>query len=161
MALSLSGRFQETTFFDVLEILRLHKATGTIVCVHDRVEKSVCVKNGQVIFASSTDIQDRLGEVLVKAGKISRSQLEKVLQLHQKSAGLIKIGALFVENGYLTPKDLFNGLKLQVNQILHSVLTWNTGEYRFEERLPDNVIPLVINIEDLLRDAKRQSKKKA
>jgi hypothetical protein len=158
MALSLSGNLIETPFSDVLAVLHQQKATGTLICGSGSAERSIHVKNGQIIFATSKDERDRLGEVMVAAGKITRSQLEQALSLHQKSAGLKKIGAIFVENRFVTPKDLFNGLKLQVRRIIHHLFLMTEGSYHFEERMPAEVIPLQINMEELLREVIDQMK---
>lgn len=159
MGLRLSGNFREISFSDVLAVLRQQQATGTLVCVAQSVEKSIVVKDGQIIFASSRDERDRLGEIMVQAGKITRTQLNKAVSIHQKSAGLKKIGAIFVENGFVAPKDLFNGLKQQVRKIIQSLFLLNDGSYRFEETLPPDVIPLQINMEDLLREIVEQMRK--
>ncbi len=159
MPLTLSGNFSDTPITDVISILRLQKATGTLTCTAAAVEKSLYVEGGQIIFATSKDERDRLGEVLVREGMITRIQLERSLQAHRKSAGVKKIGAIFVENGYVSPKDLFNGLKVQVRTIILSLLLMHEGHYRFEEQLPADVIPLPINMEDVLRDVIQQMKK--
>jgi len=158
MALSLTGNLTETPFSDVITDLRLQTATGTLTCGAGTGARSVYVKSGQIIFATSNDERDRLGEVMVAAGKITRSQLERALSLHQKSAGLKKIGAIFVENGFVTPKDLFNGLKLQVRGIIHHLFLLTEGPYQFDERMPADVIPLQINMEELLREVIEQMK---
>jgi hypothetical protein len=158
MALSLSGDLVEKPFSDIISVLSLQKATGTLTCGTGKSEKSVYVKSGQIIFATSQDEHDRLGEVMVRSGKITRSQLERALKLHKKSVGLKKIGAIFVENGFVTPKDLFNGLKLQVRGIIHSLFHLTEGPYRFDERMPADVIPLQINMEELLREVIQQMK---
>jgi hypothetical protein len=152
MALSLSGNLIETPFSDVIAVLRQQKATGTLTCGTGTDEKSLYVKNGHIIFATSKDERDRLGEIMVKDGMITRSQLDRALKFLQSSAGLKKIGAIFVENGFVSPKDLFNGLKMQVRGIIHSLFLLTEGPYKFEEVLPADVIPLQINIEELLRE---------
>jgi hypothetical protein len=158
MALSHSGNLNETPFSDVIAKLCQQEATGTLTCRAKGTEKSVYLKNGQIIFSTSKDENDRLGEIMVKNGRITRSQLERSLDLHRKSAGLKKIGAIFVENGFISPKELFNGLKLQVKGIIYSLFLLTEGTYQFEERLPADTIPLQINMEDLLRDVIQQMK---
>ena len=158
MTLSLSGNLIETPFSDVIAVLRQQKATGTLTCGTGTSEKSLYVKNGHIIFATSKDARDRLGEIMVKNDKITRGQLERALKLHQNSAGLKKIGAIFVENGFVSPKDLFNGLKTQVRGIIHSLFLLTEGPYTFEEHLPEDVIPLQINMEELLREVIQQMK---
>ncbi len=152
MALTLSGNLSQTPLTDILSTLRQQKATGTLTCDTDTGAKCLYVQDGQIIFATSKDEHDRLGEVMVREGKITRAQLERALQTHQKSAGIKKIGAIFVENGYVSPKDLFNGLKVQVRTIISSLFLLNEGAYRFDERLPPDVIPLPLNMEELLRE---------
>ena len=159
MALSLSGDFRETPFSDVIAVLRLQKASGTLTCSAADGSKSIFVKGGQIIFATSQDERDRLGEILVRTGKITRTQLTKALDVHRKSAGLKKIGAVFVEQGLVTPKDLFQALKDQVRGIIHSLLVLAEGMYRFEETMPSDVIPLQINMEELLQEVIEQLKK--
>lgn len=158
MALSLSGNLIETPFSDVIAVLRQQKATGTLTCGSGSNEKSLYVKNGNIIFATSKDENDRLGEIMVKNGQITRIQLERALKLHQNSAGLKKIGAIFVENGFVSPKDLFNGLKLQVRAIILSLFLLTEGPYNFIEQLPADVIPLQIDMEDVLREVIQQMK---
>jgi len=161
MGLTLSGNFKETSFSDVIAVLRQQQATGTLVCSAQSAEKNIVVKNGQIIFAFSNDEYDRLGEIMVQTGKITRQQLDMALDMHQKSAGLKKIGAIFVESGFVAPKDLFNGLKLQVRKIIQSLFLLNEGTYHFNEILPPDVIPLQINMEDLLREVLGQMKKRS
>jgi hypothetical protein len=158
MALTLSGNLIETPFSDVIAVLRQQKATGTLVCGTGTDEKSLYVKNGNIIFATSKNARDRLGEIMVTYGTITRDQLERALKLLKNSAGLKKIGAIFVENGFVSPKDLFNGLKMQVKVIIHSLFLLTEGPYHFEERLPSDVIPLQINMEELLREVIEQMK---
>ena len=67
MALSLSGNLIEIPFSDVLAVLNQQKATGTLTCGTGNAERSIYVNNGQIIFATSKDERDRLGEVMVAA----------------------------------------------------------------------------------------------
>ena len=82
MELNLSGKFSVTSFSDVIAVIRQQQATGTLVCISKGMEKTVVVKQGQIIFASSRDERDRLGEILVQAGKLTRQQLNSALDVH-------------------------------------------------------------------------------
>ncbi|HTF99308.1 MAG TPA: DUF4388 domain-containing protein [Nitrospirota bacterium] len=159
MTLLLSGNIRKTPLPDMLENLRSSKATGSLALQKGGVEKRIYVKEGRIIFASSTDPRDRLGDSLVRAGKLSRANLEQALVLYKKSAGLKKMGAILVENGFVPPKELFNGLKIQVKDIIFSLLLWEEGAFVFEERLPVDVIQLQINIQELIAELITRIKK--
>jgi hypothetical protein len=150
MSIPSSGKIQATPLSDILEYLRQGEKTGTLTVRRDNIAKSIYLKGGQIVFATSADPSDRLGECLVKAGKLSREKLEHALQLYNKHAGLKKMGAILVENGLVPPKELFNGLKIQVRDIISSLFLWPDGDYRFEDRLPSDIIQLQINFQELI-----------
>jgi hypothetical protein len=152
MPIPLSGNIQTTPLSDILEDLRKSKATGTLTISGSGMVKSIYVKAGAIVFAASSDTKDRLGEILVKCCKLTKENLGHALQLYNKSAGLKKMGAILVENGFLTPKDLFSGLKIQVKDIIFSLFLWPEGEFRFEKQLPSDVIQLQINIHELISE---------
>jgi hypothetical protein len=148
----LSGKIQTTPLPVILESLQKEKATGTLTVSCRGVERCIHVKDGQIIFATSSDVHDRLGETLVKEGMISKEKLETALKLYSKNVGLKKLGAILVENGFISPKDLFSGLKAQVKDIIYNIFLWDDAEYRFEGRLPADIIKLQINLQELLME---------
>jgi len=152
MPISLSGKIQEQPLSDILEVLRQMKATGTLTVKRDAVTKNIYIRDGQIVFATSTEAHDRLGEILVNAGLLSPKNMDYALQLYQKGGGLKKLGAVLVENGLVAPKELFNGLKLQVKNIIYTLFLWHDGDYQFEERLPSDIIPLQINFQELIAE---------
>jgi hypothetical protein len=105
---------------------------------------------GDAIFASSTCEEDRLGEMLVKAKKITIQQFEESVELLKLKKK--RQGAILVELGYLTPKDLFWGVKYQVKEIIYSLFTLDYAKYEFiEGDLPQNeVITLKMSMGNLL-----------
>jgi hypothetical protein len=161
MSLPSSGNIREVPLPVVLQDLQQGKATGALVVRRSGVEKCIYVKNGQIVFATSSDGHDRLGEVLVKAGLLSREHLETALKVYKKNVGLKKIGAILVENGFLSPRDLFAGLKSQVKDILYGLFLWDDAEYRFEDRLPPDIIQLQFDLPELIREIIARIKREA
>jgi hypothetical protein len=83
---------------------------------------------------------------------LSRANLETALQISKRIAGFKKLGAILVENGFVTPKDLFAGLKLQVKEIIYSIFILDEGAYHFDKDLPPDIIPLQINMQKLIQE---------
>ncbi len=161
MSKPLSGNIKDTPLSEILEKLGRERATGTLtVCTAD-AKKSVHMKDGHIIYASSTDAHDRLGEILVREGKLSRENLEAALQLHKRTGGFKKLGALLVEKGFIAPQKLFAGLKTQVKEIIYSLFLEENAQYGFEENLPSDIIQLQINIEELIVEIIQRIKQEA
>jgi len=88
--------------------------------------------------------------MLVKAGKISLEQYDKSVELLKTSKK--RQGAILVDLGYITPKDLFWGVKYQVKEIIYSIFQLEDGAYEFNENAipPDEVITLKISMNNLI-----------
>jgi hypothetical protein len=152
MAIPPSGNLKTTSLSDLIENLRAGIFSGTLVIQRKDISKNIYFKDGVIVFASSTDTNDRLGETLVRLGKISQQQLDRALSQFRQNAGLKKMGAVLVESGAIPAKDLFNGLKLQIREIVVSVFLMPDGTYRIERNLPTDLIVLPMDMQELIRE---------
>ena len=131
MKIPLQGSIKDTSLVKILIHLTRSKKTGTLTVSTPSAIKKIYLKMGDVIFASSTYEDDRLGEMLLKAGEITVKQYDESVRI-LKSTGK-KQGAILVELGYLTPKELFLGLKYQVNEIIQGMFLLEDAQYEFRE----------------------------
>ena len=131
MEIPLKGNIRNISLVKILMYLNRNIKTGTLTVSPSSVTKNIYMKMGDVIFASSTYEDDRLGEMLLKAGKITVEQYDKSVEVLQSTGK--RQGAIFVELGYLTPKEIFWGLKYQVNEIIQSMFLLEDAEYIFRE----------------------------
>src|SRR5512139_733633 len=119
MSIPFRGNLRDYSLPRILIELNRSRETGTLSITTSHFTKKIYIREGNVIFASSTFEDDRLGEMLIKAGKITMGQYDKSVEL-LKSTGK-RQGAILVELGYITPKDLFWGVNYQVKEIIYSL----------------------------------------
>ncbi len=150
MDIPFKGNLKDFSLTSILIELNRDRATGTLSVTTPLFTKNIYVRDGSVIFASSTFEDDRLGEMLVKAGKISLEQYDKSVEILKASGK--RQGAILVDLGYITPKDLFWGVKYQVKEIIYSLFQLEEGVYEFNENAvpPDEVITLKISMNNLI-----------
>jgi len=72
----LKGELSLLPLPDILQHLRSSAGTGILSVVSGTTRKSLYVKGGRVVFASSNVPNDRLGEVLIRENKITVEQYE-------------------------------------------------------------------------------------
>jgi hypothetical protein len=127
---SFKGDLAEISLPDVLEFLRTSRKTGILTFRQDRVKKTLHIKEGNVIFASSNLQEERLGDLLLARGIIEKEQF-------QKSAALLTFkkrqGRILVEIGAITPKQLWDGVQDQIRHIAYSLFNWHSGVFYFAE----------------------------
>jgi len=128
---------------DVLGLVHGEGKSGFLYFSHHDHAKAVYLHRGEVVFASSNLKVDRLGECLLRAGVITLEQLREVERLHSPPA---RFGLVFVERGILTPRELWHGVKYQVEEIVRSLFAYTTGTVYFWEGevQPDNVVRLAL-----------------
>ncbi len=136
--------------------LNAAKRNGTVVFENDDVVKKVYFSAGDIISASSSQSEDRLGEWLVRTGVITRQQCDSVSELFKQTGE--KEGKILVDQGIITQAALMEGVKSHVKQIIVSILNWRDGSYVFEENvLPaSDIIPLQISTGNLIIEGLRE-----
>ena len=145
----LKGQIAELPVPDVHQHLRQSQSTGILTLVAGGARKALYVKDGRVVFASSNLPNDRLGEILLREGKITVEEYEASIRAITKGK---RQGKVLVEMGALSPKDLWEGVQFQVQEIVYGVFQWDEGQFHFEEStLPEKErITVDLDIQDLI-----------
>jgi hypothetical protein len=91
----------------------------------------VSLLEGQVVGADTRkrNLEDLLGSVLVRTGRITDAQLQESLRL-QKST-LQRLGYILIQSGFVSEQDLQDALRIQVTQIVYRLFRWRSGRYQF------------------------------
>lgn len=152
MEFPLKGDLRDFSLIRVLQEINAAGASGILSVTARDFKKNIYIKRGEAVFASSTFTGDRLGEMLVKAGKISDRELADAAALITSKGK--RLGAILVELGYLSPKNLFWGVKYQVKEIILSLFGLEYGTYEFcEGCMPEEeVITLKMKMQDLINE---------
>jgi curved DNA-binding protein CbpA len=153
--ISPSGDIRNMTIPWLFQDLRKEKETGTVVFSRDEDLKKVFFKNGDILFASSNLDQDRLGEFLLRTGRITSAQFDKSSETVIKTGK--KLGAVLFEMGILTAQDLVSQVKLQIKEIVLKLFNWRDGRYQFDDgSLPvSEIIPIHMSTGDLILEGVR------
>ncbi len=115
---------------DLLRTIYTDRRTGTLILTQGDVRKQVFFELGQIVFASSTRNEDRIGETLVRHGKLTREQLTAVLGFLTPGQHL---GNFLIEQGALNPRELISYVNFQIIDIIYSLFSWTVGNYEFAQ----------------------------
>ena len=131
--MALEGTIKDFGLPDIFQLIGLQRKTGILSLTNEKDEETVTVtfENGMVVMADSTGnrLEDRLGNVLVKQGKISRERLDEALGVQKQT--LQRLGHILATGSAITQKDLKDALQVQVSQIVFRVFRWRDGGYQF------------------------------
>ena len=154
----ISGRLQHFPLADVLIDLQKSEKNGILEVTNGPVIKRIYIRTGDMVFAVSTQEEDRFVEVLLRAGKITTDQYYQLMNISQKKGK--SPGAVLVELGYLKPEDLVWAVRRQVEEIILSLFQWKDGKFTFFDGpvFSDSAIRLKLSAANLIyRGIKRIS----
>ena len=153
--LVLSADVQSFPLADLLSLVHSAGKSGFLTFSKGSVEKSVYLSRGEVVFAQSNQQSDRLGECLVRKGAISLDQLRETERAWTPSE---RFGKILVERGALTARELWTGVKEQVEVIVRSLFAYTEGFVHFweGEAQPDNAVRLSLPTRRLIAEGLEQ-----
>jgi hypothetical protein len=139
----------------VLSTIHDAKRSGLLLFRQRQHEKRIYLDAGEVIFASSNQAVDRLGECLLRSGAITLDELRAAESRFEPGD---RFGRVLVECGVLTPRELWNGVRNQVEEIVRSLFAAPTGRLWFWEGeiRPDNVVRLSLDTPRLITEGQQR-----
>jgi Domain of unknown function (DUF4388) len=152
--MKLEGTLAERDFPDLVCELHQLRWSGTLTLTHMGVGKSVTVKDGRMVFASSSSPDDRLGELLLRRGRLSFRQYVEAGKSVMPGK---RLGAILVEQGILSPKDLVKAVVEHTQEIIYGAFQWREGRYRLQPG-PESAeaITLKISTPDIIMEGIRR-----
>jgi Domain of unknown function (DUF4388) len=130
--MALEGSLKDFGLSDILQLIYHQKKTGTLIMRNSLSEASVIFDKGLIVTADISNTQglDKIGEVLLRSGKITEDQLKQAL-ITQRSTN-DKIGVILVAMGAVLTEDLIKALGFQTREAVLSLFKWKEGRYSFE-----------------------------
>ncbi len=148
----LAGDLAGFPISDLVALIHQSRVSGTLAVSSGDVSRFVTFKEGEVRSASSEAPGERIGEVAVRLGFLTRAQLDEAL------AAPPPIGRALVERGFLNANDLWKCFHEQVTTVFHSILMSPEGVFWLTDAPEGDRqgTPLSVNTQSLLMDGIRR-----
>lgn len=156
--MALQGTLKDFALPDILQLIGIQRKTGILTMENDDDTVTVQFVQGQVVGADTRlrKLEDLLGSVLVRTGRITDAQLREVLAIQRET--LQRLGYVLVKSGCLSEDDLRDALRIQINQIVYRLFRWRDGRYNFaamDHLEYDRNLTIPISAETILMEAAR------
>jgi curved DNA-binding protein CbpA len=126
------GSLAQDQFPEILHSLAWSEESGVLQLTQDLTSKHIYFGQGSIVFARSNQHSDRLGELLVRHERITRSQLADASNKVRASGR--KLGAVLVQMGLMSDTEIKTWVADQMRGIIHPLFGWSSGEYCFREK---------------------------
>jgi len=129
--MAIKGSLKEASLPDVIQLLYFGRRTGCLAVTDRQRFGSIFFDEGWITYATIVNRRDRIGDVLLRAGLVTREQLEQALAMQQVSRGR-RLGEILVSLGALTRDELRRRLRVQIEEAVYHLFTWTSGTFTFE-----------------------------
>ncbi len=155
--MAIKGSLKEASLPDVIQLLALGRKTGCLAVADRQNFGYTYFDDGRIVYASIVNRRDRLGDLLVRNGRITDEQLRAAVD-RQAGDRDRKLGEILVELGHITRAELEEHIRVQVEEAVYYLFTWSSGTFNFEAGVrPEREDFLVsINPESLLLEGARR-----
>ncbi len=151
----LAGDCGAFSLADLIAFLGQSRWTGVLRVTAPSGERSLLLKDGDVRSAASDSSGDRIGEVMVRLGYVTRAALERVIQEAPPS----RIGKALVERGLIKAHDLYKCLNEQISEIFHGIMLAKDGAFALiDQEIDEKALThnLSLSMNGLLMDSIRK-----
>ncbi len=129
------GNLRDFRLADLLIYLQRGTGTGILLIEYLPKVKKIFIENGDIVFASSSDSDEQIGELLLKEGRITLEEYHQSYALSLKTGQCLE--KVLVRLGYLTPDDLAGAVRRQVEEIILNLFTVEDAGFEFH----DGIVP--------------------
>jgi hypothetical protein len=153
--LSFAGNLKTVSLPDVFQLIVTSKKTGALAITKKEARRDIFFRNGMLVYASSNSRDDLFGNLLLKKGRISKTELDEILNSDNEGK---KIGAILVEKNLFTKDEILDCLKMQIEEIVYALFGWKDGIFEFIEGKapPANVIQTELNPMNMIMEGMRR-----
>jgi hypothetical protein len=156
--MDLQGNLENFGLPEIFQLLAASQKTGTLGIQKGEEVAMVYFREGQVFYAYGPRKMTRLGDLLVKSGRLSAEQLETALAEKNRDQGHRRLGEILLAKQWLSHDDLEAAVQHQVEEVIYEALRWDDGMFKFyEEQFPtDEEITITISTENLILEGVRR-----
>ena len=133
--MAIEGPLRELGIHDVFQLLDLSRKTGTLTVTSVLRDNQgvVYFDRGAILHASIKSNPHRLGELLLRAGKITEGDVTRLREQQRREGNKRKLGELLVDAGALSRKELERQVRFQLEEVVFEMMSWREGHFSFEE----------------------------
>lgn len=152
----LEGNLSRFTVPDVLTFMNMGRRAGLLALERTEQETKLFLKDGNVVFASSSRDDFRLGALLIRMGKLEEKSLDQILSAQR--SGRFRLGHRLLAQKVVTEAELASFLKVQVSEIIFDTFSWTDGVFTVWTGVtaPATAVTLEMSLQNLLMEGSRR-----
>ena len=156
--MALVGNLRDFGLSEFLYLVDRGAKTGRLTLQKPGDRAELYFNSGKLVYATHFNQSERLGDILIRMGRISREQCNFALQVQHTQELNKPLGQIMVEQGLVTLAEINRCVRLQIEEITYGLFGWQEGDFRFEPDMapPNESVTIPLSIENLIMEGTRR-----
>jgi len=155
---ALVGNLRDFSLSDFLYLVDRGYKTGALNIQRTGDAARLYFQNGKLVYALKHGGEEKLGDLLLRVGKISRDQRDHALHLQRTVSPEKPVGLILVEQTYISKEEIVRCVRAQLEETVYSLFGWSEGDFRFEPGImpPPETVTIPLSIENIIMEGVRR-----
>ncbi|RKX27350.1 MAG: hypothetical protein DRP45_01295 [Candidatus Zixiibacteriota bacterium] len=156
--LDLQGNIENFTLPEIFQLLAAGRKSGTLGIQREDSIVMIYFDAGDVTYGYGPRQTFHLGQLLRERGKLTSEQLDEAITTQASTDNSKRLGEILIAKGFIDRADLEAVVKNQVEELLYSLLSWQSGSFKFyENQFPtDEEITVSLSVENVILEGLRR-----
>jgi hypothetical protein len=156
--MALVGNLRDFGLAEFLYLVDRGYKTGRLTLQKPGDRAELYFQHGKLVYATHFNQDDRIGDILVRMGRLSREQLNAALRIQHVEEPNKPLGAILVQRQMVSLEEIHKCVRMQIEEITYSLFAWNEGDFRFEQDMqpPPESVTIPLSIENIIMEGSRR-----
>ncbi len=156
--MALVGNLRDFGLSEFLYLVDRGYKTGKLTLTTKGDQAELYFQNGKLVYATRYGQDERIGELLVRMGRITQEQLHQALRIQHTQEQNKPLGQILVGRQMVTQEEIYKCVRLQIEEITYALFGWSEGDFRFQPEAapPDESITIPLSIENIIMEGTRR-----
>ena len=157
--MGLQGNLETFSLPEILQLIAVQQKSGVLRLTSGDDVAVIFFEGGRIVSTRDRrrNAKDPLKPFLVKTGRLTEAQLKQIETIEIESRR--ELTDILLSGNYTSSDDLGRAIEDQIQDTLHQLLTWKTGQYNFSgdaRTVPKFAVNVRLNTEGLLMESMRR-----
>jgi len=156
--MALVGNLRDFGLTEFLFLVDRGYKTGKLTLTTKGDQAELYFQNGKLVYATRYGQDERIGELLVRMGRITQEQLQQALRIQHTQEQNKPLGQILVGRQMVTQEEIYKCVRLQIEEITYALFGWTEGDFRFQPEAapPDESVTIPLSIENIIMEGTRR-----
>jgi len=156
--LDLQGSIEKFTLPEIFQLLAAGRKSGTLGIQREDSIVMIYFEAGDITYGYGPRQTYHLGRLLTERGIISPQQLQDAVETQARTDNTKRLGEIMIQKGFVDRADLQGVIHEQIKELLYSLLSWQSGSFKFyENQFPtDEEVKIRLSVEDVILEGLRR-----